>query len=142
MRAHIRRLACVLLYALPLAAASNDPKVEKEILAAMDAYKEAMIHNDTATLVKLLSDDLAFTHSHGEFQNKAEVLKSATGPQHIMRMEFSNTTVKIYGNTALVKGRVDLWHPDSVVHMDVLHVWINGPKGWQLVARQATLLSK
>ena len=138
----MRRLVCILLWALSLQAASNDPKVEKEILATMDAYKEAMIHNDTATLDKLLSDDLAFTHSHGEFQNKAAVLKSATGPQHILRMEFSNTTVKIYGNTALVKGRVDLWHPDVVVHMDVLHVWINGPKGWQLAARQATLLAK
>ncbi|MGP8245120.1 MAG: nuclear transport factor 2 family protein [Bryobacteraceae bacterium] len=123
-------------------AASNGPKVEKEILAIMETYKEAMIHNDTATLDKLLSDDLVFTHSHGEFQNKAQVLKSETGPPHIMRMEFSNTTVKIYGNTALVKGRVDLWHSDSVVHMDILHVWVRGSKGWQLVARQATLLAK
>jgi hypothetical protein len=138
----MRALACILLWALPLAAATNDPKAEKEILAVMDAYKEAMIHNDTATLDKLLSDDLAFTHSHGEFQNKAAVLKSATGPQHIVKMEFSNTVVSIYGKTALVKGRVDLWHPDAVVHMDVLHVWINGAKGWQLVARQATLLAK
>ena len=108
----------------------------------MDAYKEAMIHNDAATLDKLLSDDLAFTHSHGEFQNKAAVLKAAAGPQNILKMEFTNTVVSIYGKTALVKGRVDLWHPDTVVHMDVLHVWINGAKGWQLVARQATLLTK
>ena len=138
----MRALACIILWALPLASASNDPKVEKEILAVMESYKEAMIHNDVATLDKLLSDDLAFTHSHGEFQDKAAVLKSSAPPQHILKMEFSNTTVKIYGNTALVKGRVDLWHPDSVVHMDVLHVWINGAKGWQLVARQATLLAK
>ena len=135
-------LACMFVWALPLVGASNNPAAEKEILAVMETYKEAMIHNDTATLDKLLSDDLAFTHSHGEFQNKAEVLKSEIGPPHILRMEFSNTTVKIYGNTALVKGRVDLWHPDSVVHMDVLHVWIQGSKGWQLVARQATLLAK
>jgi len=138
----MRALACILLCALLLGAATNDPKAEKEILAVMDSYKEAMIHNDVATLEKLLSDDLAFTHSHGEFQDKAAVLKSSAPPQHILKMEFSNTTVKIYGKTALVKGRVDLWHPDSVVHMDVLHVWINGAKGWQLVARQATLLAK
>ena len=138
----MRALACILLWALPLGAATNDPKTEKEILAVMDSYKEAMIHNDVATLDKLLSDDLAFTHSHGEFQNKAAVLKSSAPPQHILKMEFSNTVVSIYGKTALVKGRVDLWHPDSVVHMDVLHVWINGAKGWQLVARQATLLAK
>ena len=138
----MRRLVCVLLFALCLRAASDDAKAEKDVLAAMDAYKEAMIHNDIATLDRLLGDDLAFTHSHGEFQDKAAVLKSSQPPQHIMRMEFSNTSVKVYGNTALVKGRVDLWHPDSVVHMDVLHVWINRPKGWQLVARQATLLAK
>jgi hypothetical protein len=98
----MRALACIILWALPLASASNDPKVEKEILAVMETYKEAMIHNDTATLDKLLSDDLAFTHSHGEFQDKAAVLKSSAPPQHILKMEFSNTTVKIYGNTALV----------------------------------------
>jgi len=138
----MKALACMLLWALPLACASNDPKAEKEILAVMETYKEAMIHNDVATLDKLLSDDLAFTHSHGEFQNKAAVLKSSAPPQHILKMEFTNTVVSIYGKTALVKGRVDLWHPDSVVHMDVLHVWINGAKGWQLVARQATLLAK
>ena len=67
------------------------------------------------------------------------MLKSATGTPHITRMEFLNTTVKFYGNTALVKGKVDLWRPD-VVHMDILHVWVKGAKGWQLVARQATLL--
>jgi len=138
----MRALACILLWVLPLGAATNDPKAEKEILAVMETYKEAMIHNDVATLDKLLSDDLAFTHSHGEFQNKAAVLKSSAPPQHILKMEFTNTVVSIYGKTALVKGRVDLWHPDSVVHMDVLHVWINGAKGWQLVARQATLLAK
>jgi len=138
----MRKLACILLWALPLAAASNNPQAEKEVLATMDAYKEAMIHNDVATLDKLLGDDLAFTHSHGEFQDKAAVLKSETGPPHIMRMEFSDTTVRIYGDTALVKGRVDLWHPESVVHMNVLHVWVKRPQGWQLVARQATLLAK
>lgn len=138
----MRRLVCILLLAVSLRAASDDARVEKEVLAAMDAYKEAMIHNDIATLDKLLGDDLAFTHSHGEFQNKAAVLKSSQPPQHIMRMEFSNTTVRIYGNTALIKGLVDLWHPDSVVHMDVLHVWVKRSEGWQLVARQATLLAK
>jgi ketosteroid isomerase-like protein len=138
----MKRLVYALLLALSLRAATDDAKAEKEVLAAMDAYKEAMIHNDIATLDKLLGDDLAFTHSHGEFQNKAAVLKSSQPPQHIMRMEFSNTSVKVYGNTALVKGRVDLWHPDSVVHMDILHVWISRPAGWQLVARQATLLAK
>lgn len=140
----IKKLVCVLLPALALAATSNDPKAEKEILATMEAYKQAMIHNNAPVLEKLLSDDLAFTHSHGQFQNKADVLQGVTsGKNVIIRMEFTDTTVRVYGNTALVKGRVDLWHSETnQVPMNVLHVWVNGPKGWQLVARQATLLSK
>jgi Domain of unknown function (DUF4440) len=130
--------------ALALTAASNDPKAEKDILATMDLYKDAMIHNNAGVLDKLLSADLAFTHSHGEFQSKADVLRAVTtGKNVIVGMEFSDTTVRIYGNTALVKGRVDLWHSETnLVPMNVLHVWVHGPQGWQLVARQATLLRK
>ncbi len=133
-------LMCALYSLAAFAAAPGNPQVEKEVMAAMDVYKDAMIHNDTATLQRILADGLLFTHSHGEFQDKAAVLKSATGKPHITRMEFSNTTVRVYGDTALVKCKVDLWHPD-VVHMDILHVWVRGSKGWQLVGRQATLLT-
>ena len=135
-------IACLLFAGLSSLAAPGDVKAEKEVLAAMDVYKEAMIHADAATLDKVLGDELAFTHSHGEFQDKAAVLKTSVPPSKIVKMEFSNTVVKTYGNTATVKGRVDLWHPDSVVHMDVLHVWVKRPVGWQLVARQATLLAR
>jgi Domain of unknown function (DUF4440) len=133
-------LLCVLCSLVSFAATPDKPQVEKELLAAMDAYRDAITHNDTAALQRILGDGLLFTHSHGEFQDKAAVLKSATGKPHITRMEFSNTTVRVYGDTALVKCKVDLWHPD-VVHMDILHVWVRGPNGWQLVGRQATLLA-
>jgi len=42
-----------------------------------------------------------------------------------------------------VRGRVDLYHSaTNIVHMNVLHVWERGPQGWQMVARQATRLTK
>jgi ketosteroid isomerase-like protein len=140
----MRKLSWIFLAPLALIAASNDPQAEKEILAAMDAYKDAMIHNDAAVLGKLLSDDLTFVHSAGQLESKADVLKSVTtGKNVIVRMEFSDTSVRLYGNTALVKCRVDLWHSETnIVHMNVLHAWINGRGGWQLVARQATRLGQ
>src|SRR5438552_1087786 len=123
----------MLTAALVLFAASNDPKSEKDVLAAMDSYKDAMIHNNAAVLGKLLSDDLSFVHSGGQLESKADVLKSVTtGKNVITRMEFSDTSVRSYGNTALVRCRVDLWHSESnIVHMNVLHVWIKGSSGWQ-----------
>jgi hypothetical protein len=104
----------------------------------MDTYKDAMIHNNAGVLGKLLHDDLTFVHSAGQLESKADVLKSVTtGKNVIKRMEFSDTSVRFYQNTALVKCRVDLWHSDTnIVHMNILHAWVKGAGGW-LAARQA-----
>lgn len=117
---------------------------DSDVLAAMESMKQAMLHRDGAALERLLSDDLTYTHSAGQVQNKAEVIKSvSSGSSPIEKLEFSNTTVRTYGDTALVKGRVDLWHSSTdIVHMDILHVWVKKAGGWRLVARQATRLAK
>jgi hypothetical protein len=137
-------VALVSLAAVSPAMAANLPKEEREVLAAMDVYKNAMIGKDGAALDKLLSPDLAYVHSGGEFQSKADVIDSiAKAKTVIEKIEYSDTTVRFYGNTALVRGRVDLWHSkDNIVHMNVLHVWVRGPQGWQMVSRQATKLAK
>jgi len=129
--------------ALTLAAASVDPKAEKDVLSAMEAYKQAMIRNDASVLEKLLGDDLSYVHSGGQVETKADVMKNVTtGKNVITKMTFSDTSTRLYGNTALVRCRVDLWHSDTnIVHMDVLHAWIRQPQGWKLVARQATRLT-
>lgn len=138
------KLFCVLLSgAALLAGAAHNEKAEKEVLARMDAFKDAMIHNNAAVLGKLLGEDLSYVHSGGQFESKADVLKSVTtGKNVITKMEFSDVSTRVYGDTALVRCRVDLWHSDTnIVHMNVLHTWIRqGPNGWQLVARQATRL--
>jgi uncharacterized protein DUF4440 len=138
------KIIWILLSALVLSAASNDLKGDREVLAAMDAYKDAMVHKDGATLERLLSNDLTYIHSGGKLETKADVIKSITSGKTIVEaIDFSDTTVRFYGKTALVRGRVDLWHSKTnIVHMNVLHVWVKGPQGWQMVARQATRLSQ
>jgi hypothetical protein len=73
------KLVPILLFALVLSADSSDSKSAKEVLAAMDAYKEAMIHKDGAPLDRLLANDLAYTHSGGQAesvnQSQSEPLK-------------------------------------------------------------------
>jgi hypothetical protein len=140
----VKRLTWILVFASILPAATIDSKGDKEILAAMDAFKEAMTHKDGAALDKLLAPDLTYVHSGGEFQNKADVISSiTTGKTIIERIDYSDTSVRFYGKTALVRGRVDLYHsPTNIVHMNVLHVWVKSAQGWQMVARQATRLTK
>ena len=134
-----------ILFLLPaaiLSAANPEPKTEKEVLAALDAYKQALIKKDAAALSRVLSDDLTYTHSSNLHQDKAAVLESLKGPAATEAIDFKNLKVRVYGNTAVVTGDVDFRNNTAgvvtVSKLHVLHVLVKGPQGWQLVARQAT----
>jgi ketosteroid isomerase-like protein len=131
-----------LLSVAVLSAAGADSKAEKEVLAAMDAWKQATMKKDRVALEKLLHNDLTYTHSSGMNQTKAEVLESVVnGKATVEAIEFTGNTVRVFGNTALVKGKVDITNntdgKSTPAHLDILHVWVKGPQGWQMVARQA-----
>src|SRR6266446_9605443 len=96
----------ILLCAAALSAAGTDSKAEKDVLAAMDAWKHATMKKDGAALEKLLHPDLTYSHSSGHNQDKADVVKTVTtGKATTASIDFSETTVRVYGNTALVRGR-------------------------------------
>ena len=69
----MKKLLILLLLALP-AFAADSSKAEKDVLAALDAWKQAFLKNDAATLDKLYNKDLAYTHSSAKVQNKAEAI--------------------------------------------------------------------
>ena len=135
----------VLLSGLTLAAAQPDPKVVKEVLAASDAWKLAMMKKDAAGLQKLMHEDMIYSHSNGRTQTKADVVQDTKGKTIIEAMDFSETTVRVYGNTALIRANVEVRNSTdgkaTIYHTNVLHVWLKGAGGWQLVSRQATQLS-
>ena len=144
MRSYMRRSIFVLAIAFVLSAADPDPVAVKQVTVAMESLKQAMLHKDPAALERLLNDDLMYTHSAGSVETKADVIKSIGGGKSIVeKLEFSNTTIRIHGTTALVNGRVDLWHSATdLVPMNVLHVWVKQKDGWRLTSRQATRLAK
>ena len=125
-----------------LSAANPDPKTEKEVLAALEAYKQAMIKKDATALSRILSDDLTYTHSSNLHQDKAAVLESLKGNAVVEAIDFKNLKVRVYGNSAVVTGDVDFRNNTAgvvtVSKLNILHVLVKGPQGWQLVARQAT----
>src|SRR4051812_11177036 len=118
----------LLLSASVLAAAGSDSKEQKEVLAAMDAWKQATMKKDGAALNKLLHADLSYTHSSAKNETKADVIKAVTtGPSTVEAIDFKETTVRVYGNTALVKGKVDIRNSTdgkaTTANLDILHVW-------------------
>ena len=132
-------LKWLLLFATAASLSAADPKAD--VQAAMESWKQAMLTKDTAALDRLLHPDLTYSHSNGMTQTKADIVKS---PGNTQSITFGETTVRIYGETALLKGPVEFVNPGAngptTTHLSVLQVWLKGPAGWQLVARQSTKL--
>lgn len=120
--------------------AADSAKADKDVLAAVDTWKQAMLKGDAATLDKLCHKDLVYTHSTAKVEMKAECIHNATKPDGISKgIEMHDLTTHVYGNTAIVKGKFDMISAEGVLnHLDVLMVWMKSPQGWQLLARQAT----
>ena len=131
----------LLAAATVLPAATPDANTEKEIMAAMNVYRQAIVKKDDAALEKVLNEDLVYTHSNNLRQDKAALIESLKGNAITEAIDFKDLKVRVYGNTAVVVGDVD-FHMNTggvqtVNHLNVLHVLVKGPQGWQLAARQA-----
>ena len=136
----MRKIFAIALLAFPLFPADSSPRSDKEITAALDTWKQAMLKGDAATLDKIYSKDLTYEHSSGKTETKTESIANATKPDGIAKaIEFHDPTIRVYGNTAVVKALADFTnHAGAVSHLDVLMVWIKSGATWQLVARQST----
>ena len=114
-------------------------KDDKEVLAALDSYKSAMLKRDAAALDKIFHKDLTYSHSNGKLESKAEAIAAATTGTNITElMEFSDLKTRVYGNTALIRGDTRIKSNTNDLKLSVLYVWMKGSQGWQLVARQST----
>ena len=131
-----------LLSATVLWAATPDAKTEKDVLAALDTYKQALIARDAAALSKVLSEDLTYTHSSNKHEDKAAVLESLKGPTHIEAIEFKDVKTRLYGSAAVVTADADFRNnvegTVTLLHLHVIHVFVKNSHGWQMVARQTT----
>ena len=139
--------------------ATPTPAQEKEVMAAMDAWIQSTAKQDVAALERILHDELWYSHSAATFQTKVEVIKDIQEGRGPVGIELSDTRVRIYGDMAHVKsmaiirnrprnpgqpaanpgnanapGRANMG-PSPLL---VVHVLVKGPRGWQLVSRQAT----
>jgi ketosteroid isomerase-like protein len=140
MRTSTFALGLSLLMAAPALAAGS---ADKDVLAAMDGWKQAMIKKDRAGLEKVFHPDLTYGHSSGTIETKAQAIQHVVGATaSYVAINFADTKVQVHGNTALVIGKVDYQErakdKDTTVNLVVLSVWTKTPAGWQMIARQAT----
>ncbi len=132
MKLLIFLLAAVSL--LPAAAAD-----EAGPRAALEAYRTAMLKRDAATLNKVFHKDITYSHSNGRLENKTEAITAATTGTNVTEiMDLTDLKVRVYGNTALIRGDARIKSTTSDLKLSVLYVFLKTAEGWQMTARQST----
>jgi ketosteroid isomerase-like protein len=116
---------------------------DQEVLAALEAWKNAMISKDAAALDAVLHPDLAYSHSNCHTESKQDVLAKVDRPGGAQSIEFSNVITRVAGAAAFVKADVEYTNRgtdgiDSLAHLNVLHVFVKDGGAWRMFARQAT----
>ena len=114
----------------------------QEVSAAIDAWKNAVLKGDAATLEKIYHKDLTYTHSSALVESKPIAIASATKPGNLSKaINLHDVKIRVYGSTAIVNAKGDFTNAtDTTNHLELLMVWMKSPAGWQLLARQATKL--
>jgi ketosteroid isomerase-like protein len=139
----MKQLLCLLLMVTiagnTLFAQSKD---EIAVAAAVENLRKALIDPDKATLEKLTSPDLSYGHSTGKIEDQAAFVNALVGnASHFVTIELSQQTIKIVGNTAIVRHVLNGTNIDGgkpgVVKISILLVWVKQAKEWKLLARQA-----
>jgi len=115
---------------------------DKAVLVALDTWKEAMLKKDRAALEKIFHPDLSYGHSSAMVETKEQAIPHIVDSAGWEAIDFADTTVRLQGNVALVNGKTDMHQRNkdkatTISKLIVLTVWVKGPKGWQMIARQA-----
>ena len=115
---------------------------EKEVAAAVESLRKALIDPTKENLDHIALDELTYGHSNGTIQNKAEfeeVLLSKKSD--FVTIDLTDQTIKVVGNTAWVRHTLTATTNDGgkpgAAHLYVLTVWMKQKGQWRMLARQA-----
>ena len=135
-----------LLTALPPAALST-PRVEQEVLAIEQQYKEAHLQRDTAALNRILADDFTL-HYGSRFITKAERLALMSSPRFKFE-SISTRNIAVQGSEdralmsgeAMVEGRYQGQEYSSPWY-GFTRVYEKRQGQWQVVSVQVTHITR
>jgi ketosteroid isomerase-like protein len=107
--------------------------------------REALLHNDIATLDRLLAPEFTrISSSTGDrvVARAEELAGNASGQRKVDSWEPADVVVQIYGNVGLVTGLAEvtdaLGGEGRHIRFRYTHVWVKRDGRWQLVHRHTT----
>ena len=127
---------------LAISAFAQLETTEKLILDLSKKKFDWMINKRYDSLEMLLDDQLKYIHSNGWIQSKKEMMEDFTsGKLTYQKVDVSESTVRLYDNTAIVigKGKFSGVISDTPFAMELTYteVYIHNKKRWLLASRHA-----
>lgn len=107
---------------------------EKQLAAAHEAFLAAARSGDVASLEKLFSSQLQYSHSNAKLENKAEALAAIAQGKPDFKLHEQN--IQIFGNVGIIRAKITA--VKSNLLLSVLTVWVSRGGQWQMVQRQTT----
>ncbi len=112
----------------------------------MDQFAKAVLGKDKATLERLMSESIWYSHSNGNLDTRAAFINNVMSetPKY-EAFDYADQKIVLYGKTAIARGKVtvkDLMNGQRrTLELNAMQIWIKGAQGWTLVARQATRMN-
>ena len=111
-------------------------------------WNEAYPRRDVAALGRILADDWTAIDGAGLFISKRELLERVASHQpHFDRHEFDEFTLRVFGDAAVVTGRLSGAGRDEAgvgfsLRQRFTRVYVKRGGTWQAVATQVTVVSE
>ena len=117
-------------------------KEEKQVAAAVEVLKKAMIDGNKTALENISSDALSYGHSSGKIQDKAAFVEAiVSGQSDFVTIDLTDQTIVVKDKTAIVRHKLSAQTNDGgkpgSVSLGVMLVWVKEKGNWKLLGRQA-----
>ena len=138
----------LLLRLLILCAAVCAAQETKASILALDKqWSDAIVKSDTATLEKLLADDLVYAHATGIVDTKKSYIAKIKERRQVYKsFEQHNPQVNIYKDSAVTFSHVRVTGTNQAGAFDdkimLIHFWVKQNNAWRLAGHQTTKVDK
>jgi hypothetical protein len=131
---------------MSVASFAKDDVREALLRSAEQSRFVAQVDADARILDKLLDDGLEYVHSNGELDSKKSFIDSLTsGTRDYVSSEASIETVRIFGDVAVIRGKVKVTvggkdRQSQDLHIGYTDVWLWKNGSWKMTAWRSARL--
>jgi hypothetical protein len=123
----------------------NPDMQRQEVVNLERETARAIMLNNATFFRRVYSEDFAGTLSHGQSVDKLQLIHEIeSSGVHYQVFNASDIQVRLFRETAIAtclwSFRAILNGQQTETQMRVMHIYINGPRGWHVVAGQTTAL--